>query len=557
MNKKMHRLPLSILCFAVLLTNLPTRAAAADDVPITAERLRKLETLQTGEARKLDKVVGDVSWLLDDLASNGLLDQGDGEKVKAFKVVVDTVAGTRLPAAAGHLRDARLERAASRQHMSLADEEVDAILEQLKKILAGSSAILAEKQLVRELKDLIRTQTQVRGQTAEWGKAMLISPETAGAGKGLLIQGQTNIRSRYQTFIEKLQQAGKDAVDEATRSRLGQAERVLNPPAPTNEEFKKILTPEPSTGDVLKAAIDQIERSEVLSAVGAQDRAIASLKAALEVLSSGEFELAEFVAGLEKLIEKQKILRKDTDAEEDLETKRSYYEARQIEIRDEVTDYSFDAPDLFVSKEGEYLVEPLMMTLETAVGALKAAEKDKALAAQDKVIALLESVYGTATEALKEEEKEAYWVKSPEIPEDMFKLPEDGEKEDDALADPNMPDIFEPGVSSELFLMPKGTTEGAMPDATPIAANRFLGFDEEAEAPEMVSDEGPPSVGTDKAPDAPGGKGEGDTSAVEKGRLARDSIQRRRQKARIQDYVRQLPPEFRRQVADYYEVIGQ
>ena len=121
-------------------------------------------------------------------------------------------------------------------------------------------------------------------------------------------------------------------------------------------------------------------------------------------------------------------------------------------------------------------------------------------------------------------------------------------------------DIFEGITSAELMIQPDSVAKGAQADvSTALAANRYIGLEEKEsdEPPDFITDTGPPTVGNDEAADAAGGKGEGDTSDVAKDRLARDSMQRRRQKARIQDYVRQLPPEFRRQVADYYEVIAE
>ena len=604
MNKKMLRFLLSTLCLAVLLAG---RTVVGEDGANSADRLRTLETQQTGESRKLSKVAGDVAWLLAELESNGLLEQGGGEKVKTLKVAVSDVAHDRLPLAARHLRNARLERDASRHHITSADQEVDAILEQLKAVLAGSSTLIAGEELVQELKDMIKVQTQVRSQTAEWGKTMLISPETAGAGKGPLMQDQARILPRYKKFLEKLQKARDDALDDASKSRFQQAENVLNPAPPTSENkaVNEILTPEPTTGDVLQAAIDQIDRSDVIAAVGAQDRAIASFKSALQILSAGQFELEEFVAGLAKLIEKQKILRKDTAAEEDLVQRGVLLEARQREIADEVTDYSFEAPDLFVSKEGEYLVEPLMTALGQAVSALqaaqrdevaavreallaarkketkegknealaalKAARKDKVLTAQDKVIALLESVYGTATEAL-DNEGNPFFAESPEVPEDMWLISPDGDAEDEALPDPGFPELFEDaGITSAELMIQYGEPGGGSdpedfpaadeepPGTTAYAANRFISLEEDAgEPPPFIVDTGPPQVGHDNAPNAPGdAEAEGSTSEVEKDRLARNSMQRQRRKAKIQDYVRQLPPEFRKQVADYYEVIAE
>ncbi len=561
MNKNMPRVFVLILCVAVLLVALPPNAARSDDKMTATERLRKLETTQSGESRKLDRVVGDVAWLLDDLESNGLLQQAGGEKMNRFKLVLSNVADTRLPAAAGYLRDARLEKDAARHHLTTADEEVDAIVDDLAKVLAGSSALLAEAQLIQELKDLIKGQTVLRGESADWGKTMLISPDAAGAGKGPLMQEQTKIHKRYLAFLVKLRQAHENAWDEASKSRLKQAENVLSPPKSTVELIQQIQTPEPTVGELLQAAIDQLGHSDVLATVGAQDRAIASFKAALQILSAGQFELAEFVAGLERLIEKQKALRKKTEAEEDLENQHASYEAEQIEIQDEVTNYSFEAPDLFVSKEGEYLVEPLMISLVEAVDALNMAEKEKALAAQDKVIALLESVYGTATETLDEEDEgDPFWAYSPEIPEDKWKLPKDGDEEDEAMKDEDFPEIFEGIIAAELSIQADSVAQGAQEDvSTALAAPRMIGLDEEGddEPPDFITDAGPPSVGNDKAPDAPGGKGQGDTSEVEKDRLARESMHRLRLKDKVQDFVRQLTPVFRRQVGDYYELIAE
>jgi len=192
-KKTMNRFLLSIMWVATLLVG---RTVVGQDESTTIERLRTLETQQTGESRKLSKVAGDVAWLLEELESNDLLEQGGGEKVKALKVAVSDVANDRLPLAARHLRNARLERDASRHHITSADQEVDAILEQLKAVLAGSSTLLAGEELVQELRDMIKVQTLVRGRTAEWGKTLLISPETAGAGKGPLMQDQARILPR-------------------------------------------------------------------------------------------------------------------------------------------------------------------------------------------------------------------------------------------------------------------------------------------------------------------------------------------------------------------------
>ena len=569
LSKRVGRLATNLFCTAVLFLALSSGANAAEPTaPATpADTLRTLEAQQGAEARKMGKVAGDVSWLLEELESNDLFKYGGGKNVQALQVVVSSVADERLPTVALHLRDARLETDAARHHMTSAQKEVDAIVKELQRVLAGSSALLLEEALIQELKDMIKVQAGVRSKTAEWTKALLINPDLAGAGKGPLIQGQRAMLARYGKFLEQLRKARAQAFDEASKSRFQHAEELLSPAPPDTESTAvlQLVEPPPTVGDFLGAAIQQIERADGLAAVGAQDRVLELFKGALQILSAGRFDFGEFIAGLELLLEKQRELRNDTDKEAELEKKSAFYEARQIEILDAITDFAFDAPDLFVSKKGEYLVEPLMIALEEAVTAIKEAKKEDAVAAQNRVIALLESVYGSVLE--KEEEAEdgegSEWTFHPVVPEDRYKLPPDGDPEDAAMADPDMPQIFEGPEFADLAIQEEGATEGSAPEVmTMVAANLFLGLESDEEEGEkkeskFVTDEGPPQAGSDDAPDDPGGKGDGSTDAVEVDRLADSAMERKRQKAKIQDYVRQLPPEFRRQVSDYYEVIGE
>ena len=561
MSRKIQNRSLALWCLSVFLiaTPVPAQEAANTDA---AGQLQSLESMQTTESRKLDKVADEVAWLLEELESNGLLDKAGGEKVAAFKTTIADVAEDNLPAAAAHLRNARLESDAYGQHLASADREIDTIIDRLSNVLAGSSTLLVQEELVTELKDIIEVQTELRGRTAEWGKMLLISPNTAGAGKGPLMQDQTSLNARVQAFIEKLEMARDEALDESAKSRFNQAALVLKPAETSAEVLKGVLVTDPPVTKVLKAAVDQIDSTEVLYAVDAQDRGLTMLRAALQILAAGQSDLADFVAGLEKLLKKQRELRKEVAAEETLNSKAAFFEARQVEIMDEVTNMTFDAPDLFVSKEGEYLVEPILTALAEAVAGLGAKEKEITLTAQDKVIVLLESVYGTAEEAEEQEEGDPFWAASPHVPEDKWKLPEDGDEEDEALEDEDFPEIFEGIQFAELMIQPDSAAQGAQEDVTTaMAANRYIGLEEEEfdEPPDFITDEGPPTVGRDKdAPDEAGEDTDGNTTELEdKGRLADDAIQRRRQRAKIQEYVRDLPPEFRRQVADYYELIAE
>ena len=559
-------LSLALLCLLVIfIAPIQAQDAAKTDAADSAGKLQSLESLQSTESRKLDKAADEVAWLLSELKSNGLLDKAGGNKVEVFRTTVADLAEDNLPAAAQHLRNARLEVDASQQHLTSADREIDTIIDQLSKVLAGSSTLLVQEELSNALKEIIKSQTEIRGRTAEWGKALLISPDTAGAGKGPLMQDQASVINRVKALIEKLEAARDEAQDESAKLRFKQAALMLKPAETGAEILKEVLTTDPPVTKVLQAAVTQIDTAEVLYAVDAQDRGLVMLKSALQILSSGQSELADFVEGLEKLLKKQRELRKEVAEEETLDAKAAFFEARQVEIMDEVTNYTFDAPDLFVNKKGEFLVEPLLTALAAAVADLNAKEKDKALVAQDKVIVLLEAVYGTAKEAEDEEKdgKDPFWADSPEIPEDRWKLPPDGDEEDAAMKDEDMPEIFEGITAAALMIQSENATEGSAPDvSTAAAANLFVGLEsgEEEEEGDFVTDEGPPAAGKDvgKAESAGGKNTEGDTAEIkDKGRLADDAIQRRRQRAKVQEYVRDLPPEFRRQVSDYYELIAE
>lgn len=529
------------------------------------DQLKSLEVSQGSEARKTSKVSGDLAWLVEELESNKLSKEGGSKNLKKYSEVMSLVSNTSLPTVTTHLRNARLEADAAKHYMTSAKEEVDGIVENLKKVLASSSTLLLEEALIVELKDMIKVQEEVRANTADWGKSLLINPEGASAGKGPLMLKQNAILTRNENFVNQLDKAKEEALDEAAINRFEQVEQVINPKPPSsdNKVVDALLEAEPKVEEFLQAAVDQIESADVLSAVAAQDRTIAAYKMALQILSSGQFELGEFVAGIEKLIEKQKELRKDVEADKELEKNSAFLEARQVEIQNEVTDFTFNAPDLFVTDKGEFLVEPLMTVLDEAVTALQEAKQKETLTAQAKIITLLESVYGTALAAKeeKEEGEEPFWADSPIVGEEWWKLPKDGEEEDELEEDPEFPEIFEGITDAALSI--QTNAEGAQADVkTAMAANRMLNFDEgddeNDDPPDFITDEGPPSVGQKKdAPKAPGGKGEGNTDEVEKDRLAKASLARRAQRAKVQNYVRQLPPEFRRQLADYYEIIAE
>lgn len=155
----------------------PAEVKGTDDILLTGERLFNEERRQMDVSRRLTGVYRRFASLLDDLQSNNLTEEGGGAALVKTAKGVETLRTGRLPVATDHLRKARGELGKAVPHIDGADKEIVAIVADLNKIIEGASSILADDRLLKEIREIIKTEEFLRKQTAEWGKNSSCNPK--------------------------------------------------------------------------------------------------------------------------------------------------------------------------------------------------------------------------------------------------------------------------------------------------------------------------------------------------------------------------------------------
>ncbi len=338
-------------------------AADAEDLLRTGDRLLTEERRQLDVRRRLSSVKGKIDWLLADLQSNGLMEEGGGKKIEEMNTRLVAIGTKHVPKAAGLLRQARGDIDKSPPHIVAADVEIDTILIELDKVLRGAGSVLVDDALVKQLREIITQEEFLRRQTATWGKKMILAPQAANVDQGRLQRSQQSVIGRYAQFFALLSKAASDALDDDSKERLEGSRNILRDKKPEI---------------ALSRAIDQISRKQAIGAVTEQDKAIAALKEALEILGADEEEVSDAVLELERIIAAQKLLKSDTESAEGnrFRQEQSHLEARQIEIGRDVAILRGEggAAEAAVLS-AELSSETVQKALGEAAGHIKTAEK--------------------------------------------------------------------------------------------------------------------------------------------------------------------------------------
>ena len=475
--------------------------------------------------------------LLEDVQSNELGEEGGAATLVKTGKGVDTLRATRVPAAGSLLNKARADLGKALPHIDGADKEIDGIITDFNKLIEGAGTILADDRLIKEIREIIKAEEFLRKQTAEWGKKLLLTPEAGALDQGRVSRAQQGVIDRYVQFFEMLTAARKQALDKDLATRLGNAEKVLTDGKPAAR---------------LAAAIDQVTQSKAIGAVSEQDQALIVLRKAEKILS--EETMSDLVSELARILAAEKDLYQDTKqaVAAAFQTEKSQYEARQIGIGNllETAIKNF-TPDLAekLFPAGTPAAPPAAATSPTtptsaevsaslteahkavgvAVTELNAGKQEPALAAELAVIAALEKAIAQVKAELGAE--------APPV----------------EIGELTLADAAEGA---------EGAGEGAGAGAGEGAG--------EGEGAGAGKGKGPPKRSKGIPPKFAGdpkdleesfadGKTEIDGRGADvnrKGHLG-ETLARRNRSAAIQNYVQQLPPEFRQQVAEYYETIAE
>jgi len=559
-----------LLAVTICLGLLPqvARAQADDDILQTGRRLLAEERRQLNAQRRIKTVVRHIDWLLADLASNQRTAEAGGEKIASVNQILKSLGNTNVPKAAGLLRTARADVDRALPHINGADQEIELIIKQLDKALDGASAALADDMLLKELREVIKDEELRKRQTSTWGKKVIIAPATAKVDQGRLGRAQQSVISRYREFFYLLAETRQQADGEA-KKRFAAAEQRLHQGKPEN---------------LLAKAIENIALTNAIAAVASQEQALVVLRAAEKILAAEEDGFSDLLKELEQILAEQKKLKKDVEASnrQQFVTAQSQFEAKQLEIGNDV--------DAWVGIEqlaGEALEAPLRdakQAIAKARGFLAAGAQPKAVEAQIEAIAALERALAIVLAALEAIEEEQMAEEEQQGEEQQFGQEAAGDDGADGFGDDGFgADAFgADGFGADGFGADGFGADGFGADGAGAAGAEGAGVGEGAGAGAGVGAGAGAGQGQGQGTGSGQGSGPGQPTpfrgdpkdleesfaagtsstvargekVLRKGR-ARDVLSRRRRSAAIQKYVQQLPPEFRRQVADYFEALAE
>ena len=514
------------------------------DILKTDKRLLAEERVQVDSERRLKSSVRRIAFLLEDLESNGLLGD-DSQKLEFVKEVLKTVANQNVPRAKQSLRTARADLKKALPHISSAEKEIKTIIGLLDRALQGASAILNDDKLLKELNEIIKTEEFLKQQTTTWGKRLILNPDTAKGDQGRISRAQQSALKRYEDFFKALAKATKEA-DPESQKRFGAAEKLLREGKPDA---------------LLAKAADEIGVAKAVAAVSNQIKALKLLRAAQKILSADSSDLTDLLKDLEQIIAAQKKLKEDVTKANGgaFSRDQSKFETRQLDITNDIAAWV----GIETLQDGP-LEAPLRDAKQASIRArnfLKTGDKPKAIKAQEEVIKALEKALEIATAELAKEMMQEQPLDGNGLEGTEGTEGNEGDGNSDAFGAESFGESFGMAAAGGL---PGAGTEGAGAGGEGEGAGMGMGMGGMGmgQGQGQGRGQGQPTPFQGDPKDLAESSSAGTSSTVAKGakvartRIARDILARRKRSAAIQKYVKQLPPEFRKQIAEYYEALA-
>ncbi len=583
----MKRTLLTVL--ATTLLGLPSLMLGQDnqrsDVLQTTERIRSEERRQGDVRRQLGGAARKIDRLLKDLDSNGLTKEGKGQVIGDMNTALVEVNTKRVPKVAQDLQNARLQINQAFPHLEEADLEIKAVIADLDELLKASETALIADVLLQQIRALIKRESFLRRETAKWGKVLFVNPDIAAADKPRVVRAQDEALLDLGQFTRLLEGAVEKASDETLARRFKGAAKALG-------ERKPDMS--------LRSAAGAIRLEDSIAAVEHQDKAIEGLKEIERILASDEDQIAtkeDVLEELKRILEEQVDLKEETeDAGKELKNA-SELQAEQLELQK-------DLEEAVAGEPPNESVENASDAMEEAAEAFGEGNQEAALPPQDTAISELQNAISQLeaeiAEAAEAASSDSFADSQP--PSDSFADPSDSFADpSDSFADPSdsfgdsfaePSDSFADAAPSDGFPSDGFPSDGAPGEGAPGEGAPAPGAPGEGAPAPGAPGAGPPAPGA--GPPAPGigppssvpgagvpvpgsfapappgvlpddpqidSTGYSSTTArgnqVKRTRMSKNSLERRRRAAAIQKYVQQLPPEFRKQVADYYEILAE
>ena len=308
--------------------------AQRSDVLQTTERIRSEERRQVEVRRQIGGASRQIESLLLDLQSNGLYEAAKGPVIKGMKDSLDTVNAQRVPKAAEELQQARLQiEEDAFSHLDEANKEITLIIEDLDQLLRATESALIGDILLERIREIIKTESFIRRETAKWGKLLFVNADAAAADKPRVIRAQNENIQQLNQFKSLLSGAVIDAVDDSLVKRFGAAQKI-------------VLTKKPDV--LLQNAIATIGQEDAISTVGHQDSAIEVLKEIESILASEDDDIsnkAEVLEELKRILQAQIDLKEETQDEPKARPDPSELQAEQLQLKKELEEAVSGEPE--------------------------------------------------------------------------------------------------------------------------------------------------------------------------------------------------------------------
>jgi len=524
MNRRWLTLRLVQSGFLVLLPAVTALAQERSNVLQTVERIRGEERRQVGVRRQLGSAVRRINWLLEDLKSNQLTEEGGGEVIGRTSISLARLGKTRIPAAAGHLQNARININDAYPHLDQAESEVQAIVVDLDQILKASRADLLGDVLLKRLREIIKTEEFLRRETAKWGKVLILTPQVGDVDKQRVARAQRDVLRGLDDFGGLLAGAAADATQWNLKRCFNAARNAMQKSRPDS---------------LLNSAVAAILEKDAFAAVEHQDKALEALKEIERILAGDEDEIDTMLDLIEEL---KRILQQQIELKQRVEKigpadkqPQSQAQADQMELRKDLRKAMADerpyqsaqaaesAMQQAASEIGEGRIEAAAVHQQTAIDELK------------KLIAQLEAEMVAAAKAAAEAAAAEAAAETAAMDSEVFS---DAMPSDMLPSDMLPSDMMSGDMWGDMGAMGAGPEMGSMPG---MGAPRL---------PRVLPDNPPINSSGSSSTTVQGRE-------VKRTRMSINALKRRQRAAAIQKYVQQFPPEFRKQVADYYEVLAE
>ena len=483
---------------------------------------------QSQVGKKVGTAAGEVGALIDDLRSNEMFEGESGAKLGEVNQLLNAVAEEHVPKAAELLLSARDNPDDRLDRLSEASAEMEAIIKFLNRLLAEAGLEQDKQTYSALLQEIIEGQWELLRETVRWGREVIREPDYAEEDGEDLTQEQSLLEVKLVVFVEQVRaDLSVDSKDKELQKLL---KRVLD-----------VLT-EHKVEVHQSNAVDAIEEKDAALAVEEEQAALTGLQEALAVLEAREaddFEAsAEAMLKLKEIIEYQKALRLEILglSQEQFSERSKNYQMKQSRISRLLQTLMAESDALESAGVPQSNLKSALHEMKKAQAAIQQTLKEQATAAQLRAIRFLEK-------PLQMAEAEAFPGGDFEPP---LGLGDFGLTEERGSGEGAVSLDWDLGIGGMLAdLGYSGQSEGG-------EGGEGVGMSEEgmslSEIPGMS-----PALEDDSIRMGSDIIGE---RAASRGRQRIGHLARQKRKQVQQQFSGELPPEYRKMVEDYFEVLG-